>query len=90
MVKGKQKVRRGGGKNNKNNKNRYNVQLLNIFSCNAAGLKGKVNSLKCEIKKLDIGIFTIQETHFKSKGKVKCKDFEIFVSRWASQVSHLL
>ena len=72
---------RRGVKINNNNKNRYNVQLLSIFSCNAAGLKGKVNSLKYEIKKSDIGIFTIQETHFKSKGKVKCKDFEIFVSR---------
>ena len=64
--------------------------MLNIFSCNAAGLKGKVNSLKYEINKSDIGIFTIQETNFKSKGKVKYKDFEIFVSRWALQVSHLL
>ena len=52
--------------------------FLNIFSTNAAGLKPKMESLKQELKFLEVGIFTIQETHCSSKGKVKIDNFETF------------
>ena len=64
------RTKRGkGGKKEKN---------LTLFSTNAAGLKLKLQSLKSELTNLDVGIFTIQETHAKKKGTFKVKDFEIF------------
>ena len=66
----KKKIRRGGNKN----KN----QELVIFSTNAAGLKSKIQSLKNELKSVSASIFTIQETHFAKKGKLKIDNFSIF------------
>ena len=68
----KKKVKRGGRKFKHKNEN------LKIFSTNAAGLKNKANSLKNEIKNLNAGIFTVQETHYNKKGKFKLENFEIF------------
>ena len=66
----KKKIKRGGYKN----KN----QELVIFSTNAAGLKSKVQSLKNEVKSVGASIFTVQETHFPKKGKLKIENFSIF------------
>ena len=55
-------------------------KLLTIFSTNAAGLKNKVQSFKNELKHLNCGIFTIQETHFRKKGTLKIEGFDIFES----------
>ena len=52
--------------------------LLKIFSTNAAGLKLKIQSLKNEINTTNAAIFTVQETHFAKKGKLKVDGFEIF------------
>ena len=49
-----------------------------MFSNNAAGLKSKVDSLKNELKELNVSVFTIQETHFSKKGKIKLENYEIF------------
>ena len=51
---------------------------LNVFTANANGLKNKVNSLKSHISNLNIGIFTIQESNFAKRGKLKINNFEIF------------
>ena len=54
--------------------------MLHVFCANANGLKNKVESLKSNINKLKIGIFTVQETNFVKKGKLKVEGFEIFES----------
>ena len=38
----------------------------------------KVNSLKKELNESNAAVFTIQETHFAKKGKLKLNNFEIF------------
>ena len=49
-----------------------------MFSTNAAGLKSKLKCLKNEIKRSNAGIFTVQETHYASKGKVQIENFVTF------------
>ena len=49
-----------------------------MFSTNAAGLHKKVNSLKKELIESNAAVFSIQETHFAKKGKLKVNNFEIF------------
>ena len=66
------KVKRGGRKHKKKN------QSLTIFSSNAAGLKSKIQSLKNELKNANAALFTIQESHFRKKGKLKVENYEIF------------
>ena len=51
---------------------------LCIISANAAQLKGKISSFKSELKKANAGIFTMQESHYVTKGKLKIEDFQIF------------
>ena len=70
ILKKKKKIKRGGNKNKK--------QELVIFSTNAAGLKNKIQSLKNEIKNVNASIFTVQETHFTKKGKIKIENFTLF------------
>ena len=69
-MKYKKKIRRGCKKKNDLN--------LCIFSTNAAQLKGKINSFKSEIKRINAGIFTIQETHYATKGKIQIENYEVF------------
>ena len=69
-IKSKKKIYRGKG-------NRKET-MLSMMSTNAAQLKGKLNSFKNEIIASDVAIFTVQETHFTSKGKVKIENFETF------------
>ena len=64
------KTKRGKGK-------KKEVELL-MMSTNAAQLKGKLNSFKCELKYSNVGLFTIQETHYDKKGKVQIEGFDIF------------
>ena len=51
-----------------------------IFSANCTGLKnGKLVSLNAEVRNIQANIVTLQETHFKQKGKIKMdKQFVIF------------
>ena len=66
----KKKTKRGRGKKRE--------KLLNIFSTNSAGLKNKLKSLKNELKVLNVGVFTIQETHATKKGSIKVDGFDIY------------
>ena len=50
------------------------------MSTNCAQLKGKLDSFKSELKQANVGLFTLQETHCATKGKVRIPDFEIFES----------
>ena len=51
-----------------------------IFSANAAGCIGKIQSIVNNVNHLGGGIITLQETHFKKKGKLREKlgDYEFF------------
>ena len=51
---------------------------LKIFSANADGLQSKINSFKSQIEIESIDIFTIQETHFKKKGRLSLQSFNIY------------
>ena len=55
----KKKIKRG--------KKKHNVQSLNIFSSNAAQLRGKLESFHHELKVNNASVFTLQETHFSKK-----------------------
>ena len=44
---------------------------LNIYSCNAAGIKNKLFSLNKVLNELQVSIFCIQETHLAEEGKIK-------------------
>ena len=66
----KNKVKRGM-------KNRKETVLC-MMSANAAQLKGKLNSFKNELKLSNSAIFTLQECHYATKGKVQIEDFEVF------------
>ena len=77
-------------KPNKNSKNtkvqasvktvKVNKQYLNILSTNAADLHHKAEDLKNKVRFFKNGIFAIQETHFRKKGKLKMQDYQIFES----------
>ena len=67
---GKRKIRRGKG-------NKKESELC-IMSTNAAQLKGKIDSFKSELLVSNVGLFTIQETHYAAKGKVKIENFDTF------------
>ena len=55
----------------------FNVRSK-IFSNNCNGLKGKLNSLKSELKRTNASVFTLQETPFSRKGKVQIENFHVF------------
>ena len=58
----------------------HKVKSLKIFLTNAAGLFSKLERITNKLKYFDAGIFTIQESHFTTKGKLKLDDFDIFES----------
>ena len=62
----------------KRGKPKNKVTSLIILSTNAASLKSKLKSFKHELKRSLAGVFTLQETHYATKGKVVIDDFEIF------------
>ena len=74
-------------KNRKSNKNKKkinrgnkkrNLSELCIVSANAAQLKGKLCSFKSVLKQSNAGLFTVQESHYATKGKVQVENFEVF------------
>ena len=67
-------------KRGRGSKGKQKELSLNVFSTNAARLKSKVQSCKNEIKALNVGMFSIQETHFNKKGKFQMDGYEIFES----------
>ena len=65
-------------KRTKRGNKKHKEKFINIFSTNAAQLKGKMNSFKIALKDTNAAIFTLQETHFEHKGRFKIEHFEIF------------
>ena len=59
-------------------KNKNKESELIMMSTNAAQLKGKLKSFKNELKRSNAGLFTVQETHYATKGKVQIENFEVF------------
>ena len=57
-----------------------NNSVVGMLSANADGLGKKIHSLKHEINETNTKIITIQETQFRTKGRVKIKYFVIFES----------
>ena len=55
------------------NKNSTILQSVPIFSANGAGVVNKIESLVNSVTKIGAGLITLQETHFKSKGRLKEK-----------------
>ena len=52
---------------------------LKLFATNGAGLiRGKVNSLKMEVKATGANLVMIQETHAQTKGKIAMDGFVVF------------
>ena len=66
----KNKTKRG----KKSKKERF----VNIFSTNAAQLKGKINSFKNELKETNAAVFTVQETHCRRKGRIQMDTMVVF------------
>ena len=81
MSKQKKSSKAVPNKNSKTTENSKNKNsILGMLSANADGLGKKLHSLKHEISETNSKIFTIQETQFRSKGRVKIKDFVMFES----------
>ena len=53
---------------------------VNMLTVNAAGLKHKASDLKDKIKYFNSTIFSVQETHFATKGKFAVDNYVIFES----------
>ena len=72
-------VRRGGDCKRKYMKSKC-ASIVKIFSASCAGLKnGKLSSLNAEVRATNANIITLQETHYKQKGKIKLdKHFVVF------------
>ena len=54
----------------KRGKKKHKESKLCIMSTNAAQLKGKIKSFKSELETSKAAVFTVQETHYSTKGKV--------------------
>ena len=56
------------------------VQSVPVFSVNCAGCNNKVKSLVDNVNHVRAGTFSLQETHFKRKGRLneKFPDFQLF------------
>ena len=61
--------------NIKTKKESFTYTNMNMFAANADGLQGKLISLKHEIKEASAVIFCIQETKFRTKGRIKMDNF---------------
>ena len=72
-------VRRGGDRKYKYVKGEV-ASYIKVLSANCASLKnGKLNSLNAEVRSTNANIVTLQETHFREKGKIKMdKSFVVF------------
>ena len=49
-----------------------------MFSNNCNGANNKIEALKAQLKHTKSTIFSLQETHFAKKGKIKVDDFQIY------------
>ena len=58
-------------KNSKTSKHKNSNTILGMFSANASGLGRKIHSLKHELNVTNAHIFTIQERHFRTRGRLK-------------------
>ena len=65
-------------KNMKTSKKSFSYTNVNMFAANADGLQGKLVSLKHEIKEAEAMIFCIQETKYRTKGRIKIDNFVTF------------
>ena len=78
-------VRRGGDCKKKYVNGQY-ASSIKLSSANCASLKnGKIDSLNAEVRSTSANIVTLQETHYKQKGKIKMdKSFVIHQNqkRW--------
>ena len=52
------------------------VKSVPIFSANGAGCISKIQSIVNNVNHLGAGIITLQETHFKKKGKLREKTWK--------------
>ena len=52
--------------------------MLTVLTTNANGMKKKIESLKYLVDYFNVGVFTLQETNYSKRGKVKIDNFEIF------------
>ena len=68
-IKNISKIHKNTQKNSKN-RNKPTNKLV-MFSANADGLNKKVHSLKYQIRESNAAIFTVQETNFKKKERLK-------------------
>ena len=57
-----------------------NNQYLSVLSTNAADLNHKSKDLKNKVKYFDSSIFTVQETHYRKRGRFKMQDYHVFES----------
>ena len=55
-----------------------NYSDLVIYSNNCDGVNKKTESLKAELKRTKSTVFTLQETHLSSKGKLQINEMHIF------------
>ena len=62
-------------------------QSVPIFSANCAGCNNKIKILVYNVNHIGAGMFTLQESHFKRKGRLNShfSDFEVFESIWKKQ-----
>ena len=65
-------------KNMKHPQKSVSYTNMNMFAANADGLQGKLVSLKHEILEAEATIFCIQETKFRTKGRIKIDNFVTF------------
>ena len=70
------------GNRDEKTRNQNKIRNITIFSANCAGCSNKIKSLEDNVSHIGAGIFTLQETHFKHKGRLnhKFSEFEIFES----------
>ena len=59
---------------------KVNEQYMSILSTNACDLKSKAKDLKNKVRYFNSAVFSVQETHFRKKGKFRMKDNIIFES----------
>ena len=64
---------RGKRKNKKHFK-----QFIRFLGVNAAGIRSKLSSFKNALEELKPGVFFIEETKMKDKGKIKFNNYDIF------------
>ena len=78
--KSKRKNRRGWGKKyqRKKFKNRENQAIFSIFGSNSNGIKGKLDSLLCNIQFFKPSCINLQETKLRFPGTIRIDGYEVF------------